>query len=177
MPRLFVAIDLPEELKARLSMLRTAALPARWVAPDKLHLTLRFVGEVGETSAREVDTALRGIDAPRFSMTLAGVGHFRRQVLWVGVQSCPPLLSLQAQVEDALRQAGMDRERGRYVPHVKLARLRWPGRGRLRAFLDEHALFSAEPFEVERFILYESRLAKEGATYQRRADYVLRPIR
>jgi RNA 2',3'-cyclic 3'-phosphodiesterase len=174
-PRFFVAIDLPDDLKARLSTLRAAALPARWVAPEKLHLTLRFVGEIAETGAQEVDTALRGVDAPRFPLTLAGVGHFRRQTLWAGVQSCPPLLSLQAQIEHGLQRAGLEGETGRFIPHIKLARLRWPARGRLRAFLAEHALFCAEPFEVDRFILYESRLTKQGAIYQRRAEYFLRP--
>jgi RNA 2',3'-cyclic 3'-phosphodiesterase len=172
--RLFVAIDLPEPLKAALAALRSAALPARWSAPEKFHLTLRFIGEVDEARVAEIDTALRGIDAPRFALTLAGVGHFRRQVLWVGVESAPPLLALQAEVERALQRAGLPGERGRYVPHVKLARLRWPGGGRLRAFLAEHGHFRAEPFAVDRFVLYESRLARDGATHRRRAEYGLR---
>jgi RNA 2',3'-cyclic 3'-phosphodiesterase len=176
-PRLFVAIDIPEELKPRLLALRTAALPARWVERERFHLTLRFIGEVDEASARAVDAALRGIDASRFTLTLERLGHFRRHVLWVGVQSCPPLMSLQTQIEDAVRRAGSAGDEGRYVPHVKLARLRWPPRDRLRLFLNEHALFCAEPFEVEQFVLYESRRAKQGATHLRRAEYVLYPIR
>jgi RNA 2',3'-cyclic 3'-phosphodiesterase len=176
-PRLFVAIDIPEELKPRLLALRTAALPARWVEPGQFHLTLRFIGEVDEASAQAVDAALRGIDASRFILTLKGLGHFRRHVLWVGVQSSPPLMSLQTQIEDALRRAGLAGDEGRYVPHVKLARLRWPPRDRLRSFLNEHRLFCAEPFEVEHFVLYESRLAKQGATDLRRAEYALYPIR
>jgi RNA 2',3'-cyclic 3'-phosphodiesterase len=177
MPRLFVAIDIPEELKPRLLALRTAALPARWVEPEQFHLTLRFIGEVDEASGRAVDAALRGIDASRFTLRLKGLGHFRRHVLWVGVQSCPPLMSLQTQIEDALRRAGLAGDEGRYVPHVKLARLKWPPRDQLRSFLNEHALFCAEPFEVEHFVLYESRLAKQGATHLRRAAYALYPIR
>lgn len=86
-PRLFVAIDLPEELKARLSALRAAALPARWVEPEKLHLTLFFLGEVEETGAQAVNAALWRIEAPCFSLALTGIGHFRHQTLWAGCRA------------------------------------------------------------------------------------------
>lgn len=177
MPRLFVSIDLPERIKARLSTLRTGALAARWVEPEKLHLTLRFVGDVDEGVAQEIDAALRRVDAPRFSLTLKGIGHFRRHTLWVGIENCPPLMSLQAKVEDAIRRAGLLGEAGRYVPHVKLARLRWRGGSQLRSLPNDCVLFCAEPFEVEQFSLIESRLSRTGATYEHRADYALRPIR
>lgn len=176
MPRLFVAIDLPGELKARLSALRTAALPARWVEPEKLHLTLCFIGEVDESGAKAIDAALRRIDASGFSLTLKGIGHFHRQTLWAGVESCPPLISLRAKIEDAIRRAGLPVETRRYVPHVKLARLRWSARRPLRAFLNEHALFAAEPFDVAQFSLYDSHLSKEGAVHRLRAAYALRPV-
>ncbi len=176
MPRLFVAIDLPETIKAQLSELRTAALAARWVEPEKLHLTLRFVGEVDEDAAQAIETALRRVDAPRFSLTLKGVGHFRRHTLWAGVQNCPPLISLQGQIEQAICCAGLPEETGRFVPHVKLARLGWRGRGRLRRFLEDRAPFCADPFEVEQFSLIESHLSVQGTTYWHRADYRLQPI-
>lgn len=177
MPRLYVAIELPGEIKAQLSGLRTGILGARWVEAEKFHLTLRFIGDVDEGVAQTIDAALRCVDAPRFSLTLKGVGHFRGHTLWVGVENCPLLMSLQVQVEDALRKAGLPAEAGRYVPHVKLARLRRYGRSQLRAFLNDRALFCAEPFEVEKFSLIESLLLKQGAAYRHRADYGLQPMR
>lgn len=84
-------------------------------------------------------------------------------------------MSLQAKIEDAARRAGLPVETRPFVPHVKLARLRWPARRRLRAFLNEHALFAAEPFEVARFCLYECRLSKEGSAYRQRVACPLQP--
>lgn len=176
MPRLFVAIDLPAEVKGRLSLLHTDAVAARWVDPEKLHLTLRFIGEVDERMAQQVEATLRHVDAPRFSLTLKGMGHFRRQILWIGADNSPPLLSLQAQIEEALRALDLPKETGPYRPHVKLARLRWHGGARFRSLLQERALFRVEPFEVERFSLMESHLSPQGATYRHRADYALRPV-
>lgn len=176
MPRLFIAIDFPDEVKRRLAALRTDVLPARWVNPEKLHLTLRFIGEIDEPVAQQVEAGLRRVEAPRFLLTLKGMGHFRRQILWVGVESAQPLSSLRTQIDETLQALGLAREEGPYVPHVKLARLKWHGGTRFRALLDEHATFCIEPFEVEQFSLMESCLSPQGAAYRHRVDYALRPV-
>jgi len=174
--RLFVALDLPESIKLRLSALRTGDLAARWVEAEKLHLTLRFIGEVEEPAALAIDAALRQVEAPGFSLALARVGHFGRHTLWAGVPDCPPLLSLQAKIEAAIRQAGLPGEPRRYVPHVKLASLRWRGGGALRRFLREHADFRTDAFDIGRFSLIESFLGKSGSSYRHRADHALQPV-
>jgi 2'-5' RNA ligase len=171
MPRLFVGIDLPEAAKAGLSVLCTGLPAARWVDPPKLHLTLRFIGEVDEAAVASISEALMRIEAPRFVLALVGVGHFRRCTVWVGVEENCSLLYLQAEIEAALRQIGLAPERQKYVPHVKLARLR-SSKG-LRPFLDANASFRAEPFEVRQFSLIESHLGKSGTSYEHRADYPL----
>jgi RNA 2',3'-cyclic 3'-phosphodiesterase len=176
-PRLFVAIDLPEHIKATLSALRTGALAARWVEPANFHLTLRFIGDVDEHAAKEIEAALWLIEAPCFLLNIKGIGHFCKRTLWAGVENCPPLISLQGQVEDAIQRAGLIADTSRYVPHVKLARLKWRGGAQLRVFLDGRANFAADAFEVAGFSLIESCLSKLGATHHHRAYYPLHPIR
>jgi 2'-5' RNA ligase len=174
MLRLFVGIGLPPDLKLRISLLCTGVPEARWVDAGNFHLTLRFIGEVDEGVASDIDAALLRLSAPRFSLALAGVGQFGTRMLWVGVETNPVLLQLQAKVESALQRAGIPPEGRRYTPHVTLARLRQPLGPRVPAFLAEHALFRAPPFEVDGFSLIASYLTKNGAIYEDQADYPLR---
>ena len=76
MLRLFVGIEFPPELKLRLSLLCTGVPGARWVDPGNFHLTLRFIGEISEDIAADVDEALVRVKAGRFSLQLAGAGVF-----------------------------------------------------------------------------------------------------
>ena len=173
MLRLFVGIALPPELKLRLSLLCSGVPGARWVDPGNYHLTLRFIGEVDEGRASDIDEALARIRAKRFEVTLAGVGHFGDRMLWVGVDKSPPLIHLRDKVESALVRLGLEPETRRYAPHVTLARLRNVGEAKLRAFIAEHALLRAEPFAVAEFSLVASYLTKSGAIYEDQADYAL----
>jgi len=174
MLRLFVGIALPPELKLRLSLLCVGVPEARWVDAGNFHLTLRFIGEVDEGMASDIDAALMRIAAPRFALALAGVGHFGTHSLWAGVEKSTPLLQLQSKVESALQRMGLPAETRRYAPHVTLARLRPPLGDHVRAFLAGNALYRSEPFEVDQFSLIASYLTKSGAIYEDRADYPLR---
>jgi 2'-5' RNA ligase len=170
-PRLFVAIDFPSELKFILSRLCTGVPSARWVAPGNFHLTLRFVGEVDDPTAARIAAALQRVAPPRFRLTLAGVGEFGGHSLWVGVEPNPALLQLQEAVETELQGIAPTADPRPYLPHVKLARSR--RRRSFRPFLAEHAGFRAEPFEVGEFSLMESHPGNTGVIYEHRADYVL----
>jgi RNA 2',3'-cyclic 3'-phosphodiesterase len=173
MLRLFVGIALPPALKLRLSLLASGVPGARWVDPGNYHLTLRFIGEVDEGMASDVDAVLLHIQAKRFDVVLAGVGHFGDRMLWAGVEKSPPLVHLRDKIESALVRLGLEPETRRYAPHVTLARLRNAGAEKLQEFLAEHALFRAEPFPVEKFSLVASYLTKAGAIYEDQADYEL----
>src|SRR5579871_5605065 len=92
MLRLFVGIGFPPELKLQLSLLCSGIPNARWVDPGNLHLTLRFIGEISEDRAADIDLALTQLRARRFSLSLAGTGVFggdRPHNLWVGVDAAP----------------------------------------------------------------------------------------
>jgi len=175
--RLFVAIALPEDLRAHLSALQQGVPAARWVDPDNLHLTLRFIGEADGGQARDLDTALIQVRAERFSVTLTGVDRFgqgrKSRALWVGVAPALELDRLQRKVEQAVRAAGFAPGGRRFKPHVTLARFKGDPGYRLDDHLAHHASFHAAPFEVREFVLYSSQLAPSGAIYTPEAAYTL----
>lgn len=178
--RLFVALDLPPEVKSRLSGLSGGIPGLRWVPPENYHLTLRFIGEVDRVGAEEVDEALAAVRAPAFDLTLTGVGTFERagkiQALWVGAERTTALAHLQNKVETALQRAGLEPERRRFAPHVTLARGdngASPPVDKLVGFVQRHNLFRAEPVRVERFTLFSSHLGREQASYTPEVDYDL----
>ena len=175
MLRLFVGIELPPELKLRLSLICSGLPGARWVDPGNFHVSLRFIGEVDEGTAADIDAALLQIRAKRFALEVAGVGHFGQRTLWAGVQRNPALTHLHDKVESALVRLRLPPEERRYAPHVTLARLKGTADAKLPAFLSEHALFRAEPFAVDRFALVASYLTKSGAIYEDQAEYALGP--
>src|SRR5712691_2068961 len=176
MLRLFVGIEFPPELKLRLSLLCTGISGARWVDAGNLHLTLRFIGEIDEGLAADVDEALSQLKARRFILQLAGTGVFggnRPHTLWLGVERDPDLMQLHDKIELALIRVGLIPEPRRFAPHVTLARLRDPVLDQLGQFLAAHAQFRAEPLAVEHFSLIASFPTKSGSVYEDQADYRL----
>ncbi len=182
MPRLFVAIDLPEATKDAILALRKDDLPpGRWTRREALHLTLHFIGDVPEAVARAYARALADVQLPPFDMRVGGVGQFpineRPRVIWAGVENGPALRALHEASGRALESEGFRRERRRFHPHVTLMRFRKPlRRGPASRWLARHLDFFAEPFAVESFALYESDLQPDGPVYTKRAVYDLRPV-
>lgn len=181
MMRLFVGIGLPESVSDRLASLCAGLPGARWVDAEGMHVTLRFIGEVDEGQAEDVNEALAKIEAPAFDIALAGVGTFgtgrKTRALWVGVEAPPALARLQAKVETAVvRGAGLPPEGRKFTPHVTLARFN--GRvddARLQMFAAAHNLFRAGPLKVAAFTLFLSELGRGGSVYTPLADYPLTP--
>jgi RNA 2',3'-cyclic 3'-phosphodiesterase len=176
MLRLFVGIGFPPELKLGLSLLRSGVPGAKWVDPGNFHLTLRFIGEIAEDTAADVDDSLVRLRARRFALQLAGTGVFggdKPRNLWVGVERSPELLALHEKIEQALARAGLPPEPRKFTPHVTLARLHDPPLDQLGAFLAASAGFRAEPLSVEAFSLIASFQTKAGSVYEDQADYPL----
>ena len=175
--RLFVALDLPRSLRARLSWMAGGLPGARWVAPENYHVTLRFIGELPGWRAEEVDGALASLRAPAFTLQLAGIGTHQKgskvEALWAGVERSPALDHLQAKVETALQRAGLERERRRFAPHVTLARLDAVPEVKVAAWVAQHNLFRAPPTPVGQFVLYSSLLGKDQAVYAPEVEYQL----
>lgn len=180
MPRLFVAIDLPDAVRDELAR-RCSGLPgARWVRRDQMHLTLRFIGEVEDGVAAAVRAALARIQASPFELAVRGVGQFpprgAARVLWAGLDAPPALLALQGQVEAAVRGLGLPPEDKPFSAHVTLARFKAPPPpAALARFLRQHAGLTSPPFAVGHFTLYSSRLSPAGPDYICEARCPLEP--
>jgi 2'-5' RNA ligase len=176
MLRLFVGIPFPPELKLRLSLLCSGVAGAKWVDPGNFHLTLRFIGEVDEGLAADIDAALARVEARPFTLQLAGTGYFgdgAPRSLWVGVERNAELTALRDKIERALVRAGLPPEPRRFAPHVTLARLRNVASPAIAAFLSASAQFRAEPLAVEAYSLIASLQTKAGSVYEDQADYRL----
>lgn len=178
MLRLFVGLELPEDIRARLASLGAGVPGARWTPEENLHLTLRYIGEVQEHEAEDVHDALSGVYTRRFDMTVAGVGHFESSgqvhTVWAGIEKNPELVALRERIDSALKRAGRPpaAER-RFIPHITLARLRDAPMSRVSAFLAANSLLRAGPIAVEHFTLFSSYLQNSGSIYQAEAEYPL----
>ena len=177
MLRLFVAIALPETIRSRLALICGGVPGARWLSPETMHLTIRFIGEVQESRLGDIDLALSGVSAPGFELTLDGIGSFgnsgRPRVLWTGVARNPALDHLHGKIESALVRAGLPPEGRKFTPHVTLARLRDAKRSRVGEFVAAHNPFQAGPIPVSEFTLFSSFLSQSGAIHTPEAVYPL----
>jgi 2'-5' RNA ligase len=176
--RCFIAIELPEALRRRIGeateRLRSTDADVRWVRPEGLHLTLKFLGSTPEELVpeitRELQEAMSG--HRRMRLRLSGAGVFpserRPRVVWIGLVDSDRLIGLQKDVETAMEALGFEPEDRPFTPHLTLGRLRSP-RGSA-ALLKELGLLKEEAFdeiEVQDIVLMRSELKPTGAVYHR----------
>lgn len=175
MPRLFVAIDLPDPVKKEIAGISGNLSGARWVPDAQLHLTLRFIGDVNDGTFQDVKSALALVSSIPFTLLLRGVGHFppkkQARVLWVGMEESRLLLELQERVEATLGAVGIAPDERRFSPHITIARLRETPPQAVVAFEERHHAFLAGPFPGDQFHLYASTLTRDGAIHTREASY------
>jgi len=177
MIRLFAAIAIPPEIGEGLTRRQQGLPGARWRPIEAFHLTLRFVGEVAESVADDLDAELSAISGEPMALALAGVGSFQDgddvHAVWAGVAENPALRRLAARCETAARRAGLAADRRAWKPHVTMAYLRRADPARVAAWIQGHNLLKSPPFEVRSFGLYSSWLGDEGASYRLERDYPL----
>ena len=177
MIRLFIALAVEGEAAEALVALRSGVPGARWSPAQNLHLTLRFVGEVAEPVADDLDAALSGVVAPPFELALCGVGAFeeggRPTALWAGVRDSAPLSLLHGRCEAAARRAGLKADPRVWKPHVTLAYLGGAAPDRVGAWIEANNLAAIPPFTVDRFGLYSSVRGAAGAKYRLERSYRL----
>jgi 2'-5' RNA ligase len=177
-PRLFIAIDLPLEVKAELGKLCSGISGAKWVKDDQMHLTLRFIGETGEQQFKQVRDALAGIEGASFEMSLESVGQFPERgsprVLWVGLKAPNDLRQLQQTIETTLLNLDLDPQDKPFSPHITLARFKTPPAPEsMRQYLRQHMEFRSTAIPVKSFILYSSLLQPHGPVYRCEGVYDL----
>lgn len=178
--RLFVALDLPDEvhqkLRGLIAELRNECPDIRWVHPEGIHVTLKFIGHVDEAKAHEIQQALGKIHSDRpVTMEFRGMGFFpnerRPRVAWCGVHGSDNLAKLATDMEAALEPLGIERETRPYTPHLTLARIdaeKVP-RAQIEKLFATAKKFEDSSFGSEReteFQLYESVTKPSGAEYK-----------
>jgi RNA 2',3'-cyclic 3'-phosphodiesterase len=178
MHRLFIAIDLPSEVKDHLANICYGVQGAKWVSKDQMHLTIRFLGDVSQSEYHGVSSCLSDVIASRFTITLKGVGFFpprnKPKVLWVGIEKNDSLTELRRLIEKSLQETGVEPEERKFAAHITLARLseRTPLHA-ITEFLSANGLFKVESVLVEEFHLYSSVLTDSGALHTKEATYRL----
>lgn len=177
MPRLFIAVDLPEEASESLQALSFGIPGAKWIRPEQLHLTVRFIGDVDGGLFHDIRDILAGVEAGPFSLQLKGVGCFpprgAPRVLWVGLEKSEELHRLRRKIDTRLLQAGLEPEGRKFSPHITLARLKNSPVQKIMNFLAGNNLFRLAPFQVEDFKLYSSTLTPKGAHHRVERIYPL----
>jgi len=175
--RLFIAIELPPEIKQGIAKVqeqfRSEGATAGWTRPEGLHLTLKFLGEVPEEKVAEIVAALSGAakKTGRLYLSIAGAGAFPNtknpRVLWLGVSGdVEKLGSLQTAVEDAMVNLGFAREERKFSPHLTLARIKFPKpRDTWQQKIEGIKDVKLGGFEAGRVSLMKSELKREGAVY------------
>lgn len=167
--RLFVGLGLPASVRANLHVLQGGVQGARWVAPENLHITIRFIGELDRAGAEDVAEALAALSVPAFDIRLSDAGTFasgqRVRMIWAGVVPSEALVALKARVDAALARAGIEPEERKFVPHVTLARLRDASFDEVARRVSEIAPQVAGCIAVEELVLFESHLGTKGAQY------------
>ncbi len=176
--RIFIALDIPGEIRARitdfLERARRYAPEARWARPEGLHVTLKFVGEVSDARVQEIKSALAALKAEPFAINFSGAGFFPSpkspRVFWIGVEGGEALSSLATAIDGATHQLGIVKENRAFNPHLTLARSgSGPGAGHLLRPLQH--LLESEPglhfgtMTAREFFLYRSELQRGGARY------------
>jgi 2'-5' RNA ligase len=182
MPRLFVAIDLPAALKEQLSALTVPIDGVRWTETANLHLTLRFIGDVSQDTADEIQVALSDVQSPPFSLQLNGVGTFPAnprkppRIIWAGLSNPPAIQSLHEKIEKTVSDLGPTPDNRPYTPHITLGRVKSaddPTIAAIRQFIERSAGFHSEAFIPAEFLLMQSQLSPSGSKYTALARYPL----
>jgi len=193
--RIFVALDIDDAIRQRIQRFMEGvsgfAPDARWVRPESLHVTLKFIGEKPIETVEEIKRALSSIRAGSIEITFRGYGFFptakAARVFWVGIESGPQLSSLAESVDEATFALGIPREDHPFAPHLTLARgggrSGAPGRRKDDApnknFQRLQQKLAALPtpdfgtMAAHEFFLYQSQLSRGGSRYTKIAQVAL----
>ena len=168
--RLFVSLELPHSITQRLAELDPHLRGVRWLAPEQMHLTLSFLGNVSDDVAEALKKNLEAITWKAFFLPIIGFGAFptkgRPNVIWIGVGTGHPhLFQLHKRVQEAALHAGLEPDLRSFHPHITLARCRDISAESVRPFLRAHSAFDAGMIHVESFCLNSSDLTPAGSVY------------
>ncbi len=181
--RAFIAVPLPaalqEQIWKEISPLRSILNPKilRWVAPENIHLTLKFLGDTPEEKLDDLKKILAEemIKIPSFEMHLRKIGVFPNlscpRVIWLGVEGSGKLLTVYKSVQAVSRQIGSVPEKRRFSAHLTLGRVKGRGQNKrvssqIRTRIEESPPYDFGKVRVKSVHLFESKLKTQGAEYR-----------
>ncbi|MDZ7683132.1 MAG: RNA 2',3'-cyclic phosphodiesterase [Fodinibius sp.] len=169
--RLFIAVPISAKAKDQLVDLQQPIEGVRWEPKDKLHLTIKFLGDTASKQVRCLQQQLGTIQQAAFSLSLQGMGYFPKgkqpKVLWAGVKKSQQLIDLHHKVEKVCTGMGFDADSRPFKPHITLGRINGVPKRDMMSFINEHKQFRIPELPVHEFVLYESKLDSTGAKHSR----------
>jgi len=173
--RLFVAIELTQEVRKNVASLlnefRVLSPHTKWIRPDSMHLTLKFLGETDSSRLSEIKAALAFIHSPsRITLKFQCLGFFpnsnRPHVFWVGIEPSSNLRAIVGELDQSLHRLGVPTEDREFRPHITLARLNSSSLSpALRLAVSKNMTATFGSFATDQFHLIESKLKSTGAEY------------
>ncbi len=177
MPRLFLALELPDTVKTQLSLLPGEIPGARWLDTEQYHITLKFLGDTPASRVAKLVDELEGLEFPILHLQALGIGLFplrgEPETLWIGIENDIHLMRMQRHLEKHLSLRGFPREGRHYFPHISLARLKQPSLPHLGAYLARQAQFKIESMMISDYVLYSSHGTSMGSYYAEEARFPL----
>lgn len=185
--RLFIALPLEPRVKDALgkiiSDLKRHGGPVKWVKPENIHLTLRFLGETDERPLGKIKTEIDAVAAAHAQVrtSISRLGGFpnlnRPRVIWVGIEhNLEPLSKMARQMELKVRTLGFEKESRAFKAHLTLGRVREPrGLENLTKAMNDYALEEI-PVHFDRIVLFKSTLTPQGSIYDRLYEAKLPPV-
>lgn len=178
MKRIFIAIPLPQNIRAVLHAMGRSLPGVRAVPEEQMHITLRFIGDVDGTTLLDIKENLAAVSHTPFYIAVKGVGHFpprgKPRVIWTGLQPAEELKKLKRKVDTSLIKSGIPADTRKYSPHVTLARINSTPLKRVTEFLAGNAFLAFDEFQVTSYTLYSSKLSHKGAIHTVEEKYALR---
>ncbi len=175
---------MPEAVKSALSEfqqeLKKCGADVRWVKPESVHLTLKFLGNISEKDADRIIKTLEGTCSKNteFTLDIAGAGVFPNKrfprVLWVGINGNGTFTALQQEIEDAMASMGFEKENRKFLPHLTLGRFRsLIGKEALLEMIELHKDNKFGVIDVKNVSFMKSELSPAGAKHTRIAEILL----
>ncbi len=168
MPRLFTGIKIPFQIAQSLTMTRARLPGARWMEPSDYHITLRFIGDISEELAVEIDLHLARLSFTPFDLSISQLDIFgtkKPRTFYARVQESRELSQLHKTHENLMRQLGLKPESRKFAPHVTLARLSTVRRENIAVFMEQAALPHPLDFRVNECHLFSARQSTGGGPY------------
>lgn len=168
MARLFTALEIPEAIALKLSMLQGGIPGARWIEASDYHITLRYMGDVDPGQEEQIRAELSRVHHQPLAVSIKGLGVFgskNPRAIFATIEANEPLMQLQKQLERTMQLIGLEVEQRKFTPHITLARLSRARVASVELFCVDHNLTIREDFIASGFALYSAKGSTGGGPY------------